>query len=63
MTGSDRTLTERLLRYVLKRTAKRAAGRLVPLLGAPLGAIQNGAATKDLGRRALVYYGGDQARP
>jgi hypothetical protein len=30
----------------------------VPLSGAPIGALQNGAVTKDLGRRALTYYGG-----
>ena len=34
-------------------------GRLIPFVGAPLGAIQNGGVTKDLGRRALDYY----ARP
>jgi hypothetical protein len=25
--------------------------------------VQNAGATKDLGRRALAYYGGAQARP
>jgi hypothetical protein len=63
MTGSDRTLVEKLTRYVIKRAARRAAGRLIPLIGAPLGAIQNGGATKEVGLRALHYYGGDQARP
>ena len=42
-----------------ERLAKRYAGRLIPFVGAPLGAIQNGSVTKDLGRRALSYY----ARP
>ena len=49
----------RLAKYIAKRLAKRYAGRLIPFVGAPLGAIQNGSVTKDLGRRALSYY----ARP
>ncbi len=43
--------------------SQRAAGRLVPLISAPIGAVQNAAATKELGRRAIAYYGGGQARP
>jgi hypothetical protein len=54
----ERALTERLMRYLLKRTVKRGLGRMIPLVGAPLGALQNGGATKDLGKRALAYYGG-----
>lgn len=62
--GRERRMYERLLRYAGKRVTKRAAGRLVPLIAAPIGAIQNAAGTKDLGRRAIAYYGGDaQARP
>jgi hypothetical protein len=53
----------RLARYLAGRLARRYAGRYVPLIGAPLGALQNAHATKELGRRALAYYGGDQARP
>ena len=56
---SERTLTNRMLRYVGKRAATRYGGRLIPLLGAPISAVQNGGSTKDLGRRALAYYGGD----
>lgn len=56
--GSERRLSERLLRYVGKRVAKRAAGRLVPLIGAPISAVQNGGSTAELGRKALAYYGG-----
>jgi hypothetical protein len=48
----------RLAKYAVKRMAHRYAGRLIPLIGAPLGAMQNAAATKDLGGRALTYYGG-----
>ncbi|MFL5868312.1 MAG: EcsC family protein, partial [Thermoleophilaceae bacterium] len=59
--GRDRRIYERLLRFAGKRVTERAAGRLLPLLAAPIGAVQNAAGTKDLGRRALAYYG--QARP
>lgn len=54
----ESALSRMLIRYVGKRVAKRMAGRLVPFLGAPVSAIQNGGATKELGRRALAYYGG-----
>ena len=54
----ESALSQILIRYVGKRVAKRMAGRLVPFLGAPVSAIQNGGSTKDLGRRALAYYGG-----
>ena len=57
---SQRSLTNRMLRYVGKRTVKRYGGRMIPLLGAPISAIQNGGSTKDLGRRALKYYGGER---
>jgi EcsC protein family len=49
----------KLAKYIAKRMARRYAGRLVPFIGAPLGAIQNGSATKQLGELALSYY----ARP
>jgi hypothetical protein len=39
--------------------ARHYAGRYIPLIGAPIGAIQNAAATKEIGRAALSYY----ARP
>jgi uncharacterized protein (DUF697 family) len=54
----DRRVSELLMRYVGKRVIKRAGGRLVPVIGAPISAVQNGGSTKDLGRRALLYYGG-----
>jgi hypothetical protein len=53
------TLHLRLAKYIAKRMARRYAGRLIPLIGAPIGAIQNGGATKQLGEQALRYY----ARP
>jgi hypothetical protein len=49
---------ERLLRYVGKRVTRRAAGRLIPFVAAPIGAVQNAAGTKDLGRRTIGYYSG-----
>jgi hypothetical protein len=61
---SMESLQRRLVKYLAKRLARRYAGRLIPFLGAPLGALQNGSATKELGRLALRYYGtGAQARP
>jgi EcsC protein family len=52
-------LHRRLVRYLARRLARRYAGRLIPFIGAPLGAIQNGAATKETGRLALDYYRSD----
>ena len=60
MRGRDQALLERLTRYVIRRAAHRAAGRLVPLLGAPIGAVQNGNATKEVGQKALRFYGGEK---
>jgi EcsC family protein len=61
--GRTEQIHLRLAKYAAKRIARRYAGRLVPFIGAPIGAVQNAGATKELGRRALAYYGGDQARP
>ena len=55
--GRDQQIAARLMKYVGKRMAKRYAGRLVPFIGAPLGAISNGEATKELGQRTLAFYG------
>lgn len=57
--GSERRLSERLVRFVGKRAIKRGVGRLVPLIGAPISSVQNGGSTKALGRRAIAYYGGE----
>jgi EcsC family protein len=59
----DRRIATRLIVFAGKRAARKAGGRLIPLIGAPIGAVQNAGATKELGRRALAYYGGPQARP
>lgn len=64
-TRSTESLQRRLGKYIARRLARRYAGRLIPFVGAPLGAIQNGGVTKEVGRLALEYYGGAvaQARP
>ena len=41
------------------RILGRYAGRFIPFIGAPIGAIQNGSVTRQLGERSLKYY----ARP
>jgi len=58
--GRDQArLRERLVRYVSRRLFRRFAGRLIPVVSAPISAVQNGSSTKELGKRALAYYGGD----
>lgn len=54
----DQAIHLRLAKYAAKRIARRYAGRLIPFIGAPIGAMQNAGVTKDLGQRALEYYGG-----
>jgi hypothetical protein len=51
-------LHRRLARYLLQRLARHYGGKMIPLIGAPLGALQNAGTTKDLGKLALSYYGG-----
>jgi hypothetical protein len=50
------SLHRRLVRYLARRLTRRVAGRWIPLIGAPMGAIQNGNATKEVGKLALSYY-------
>ena len=56
---SRESLQRRLAKYLAKRLARRYAGRLIPFIGAPVGAMQNAGATKEIGKLALSYY----ARP
>lgn len=58
--GRGPGLASRALRYGGKRVARRFAGRALPLVSSPIAATQNGSATKDLGRRAIAYYGGGE---
>lgn len=50
-------LHRRLVRYLAQRLARHYGGKLIPIIGAPLGAMQNAGSTKDLGRLAFTYYG------
>ena len=52
-------LVKKLIKLVGRKMAKRAALKIVPIVSAPISAAQNSRATSALGRRALVYYGGD----
>lgn len=54
--GSERSFTDRLVRYASKRAAKRYGGRLIPGLGAILGSIDNAASARRIGDRAVAYY-------
>jgi hypothetical protein len=56
---SVESLQRRLAKYLAKRLARRYAGRLIPFVGAPLGALQNAGATKEIGKLAMSFY----ARP
>lgn len=56
--GREQTLQRRLLSFVGRRVAKRAAARAIPFLASPLSSIQNGRATAEMGERTLRYYGG-----
>lgn len=56
MSGSERSLSGRLARYAAKRTVKRFGGRMVPGLGAVLGAIDNAKSAKRVGQRAIEFY-------
>ena len=47
--GDRSSVQLRLARYLTKRLTRHYAGRLVPLIGSPIAAVQNGAVTKRLG--------------
>jgi hypothetical protein len=59
----DEQIAARLLKFAGRRMARRYAGRWVPFIGAPLGAISNGSATKELGQRTLAFYGATPPTP
>jgi hypothetical protein len=56
---SVESLQLRLAKYLAKRLARRYAGRFIPFVGAPLGALQNAGVTKEIGKLAMSFY----ARP
>lgn len=56
--GTDRSLSSKLVRFTGKRVARRYGGRLVPGLGAVLGSIDNAAAARGFGEKAIAFYRG-----
>jgi EcsC protein family len=54
----DRRLVASLLSMVSKYGAKRIGGKVIPGFASIVNAVSNGGLTKDLGRRALHFYGG-----
>lgn len=54
----DRSLIAQLVRMGGGYAAKKGLIKMIPIIASPINAVQNAAATDDLGRRALKYYGG-----
>ena len=60
LAGRDKAIVETLVRFATRRMARHAAGRLLPVISSPIAAVQNADATRELGRRALAFYGGGE---
>ena len=56
--GREHAMMSRLLRFVGKRTATRAARRLIPGVGMIFNAAANERDTRALADRAIKFYGG-----
>jgi hypothetical protein len=56
--GREQVMLSRLLRFVGKRTANRAARRLIPGVAIAFNAIANERDTRALADRAIKFYGG-----
>jgi hypothetical protein len=56
--GRERAMLSRLLMFVGKRTATRAARRLIPGLAIAFNAVANERDTRALADRAIKFYGG-----
>jgi hypothetical protein len=56
--GREQAMLSRLLRFVGKRTASRAARRLIPGVGMVFNAVANERDTRALADRAIAFYGG-----
>jgi uncharacterized protein (DUF697 family) len=54
----EQAMLSRLLRFVGKRTASRAARRLIPVIGIAFNAAANERDTRALADRAIKFYGG-----
>jgi hypothetical protein len=59
LAARDRRLVASLLSMVSKYGAKRVGGKLIPGFASIVNAVSNGGLTKDLGRRARRFYGGN----
>lgn len=56
--GREQAVLSRLLQFVGKRTATRAARRLIPGIGMAFNAVANERDTRALADRAIKFYGG-----
>jgi EcsC protein family len=56
--GREQAMMSRLLRFVGKRTANRAARRLIPGVAIAFNAVANERDTRALADRAIKFYGG-----
>ena len=56
--GREQAMLSRLLRFVGKRTATRAARRLIPGIAIAFNAVANERDTRALADKAIRYYGG-----
>jgi len=56
--GREQAMMSRLLRFVGKRTANRAARRLIPGVAIAFNAVANEKDTRALADRAIKFYGG-----
>jgi hypothetical protein len=56
--GREQAMLSRLLRFVGKRTARRAARRLIPGIALAFNAVANERETRALADRAMRFYGG-----
>ena len=56
--GREQAMLSRLLRFVGKRTASRAARRLIPGIAVAFNAVANERDTRALAERAIAFYGG-----
>jgi hypothetical protein len=57
--GREQAVLSRLLAFVGKRTASRAARRLIPGIGMAFNAVANERDTRALADRAIAFYGGE----
>ena len=58
LTQRDRKLAQRLFLMVGRHGARKLGGKAIPGFAVAVNALGNAADTKDLGRRALTFYGG-----